>query len=57
MTKQEILKLLYDSGEWHRHKNTKLWRDAFDFYMSETMQPVSTTCGRCYDKVKKWLKQ
>ena len=57
MTKQEILKLLYDSGEWHRHKNTKLWRDAFDFYMSKTQQPVSTTCGRCYDKVKKWLKQ
>jgi hypothetical protein len=57
MDKKAILKALADCGEWHRHGNTELWRQAFDLYMSETMQAVSPNCGRCFDKVKKWLKR
>jgi hypothetical protein len=55
MTKQDIKERLQVSGHWHRPSTHPLWQTAFDLYMQETQQPVSVTCSKCFDKVKKWL--
>ena len=55
MDKQSILAELKSTGEWDRQSSTQLWGKAFKAYQDSTGEKLSTRCGSCYSKVKKWL--
>jgi hypothetical protein len=57
MTRTELRDKMLISGELERPSpHNQNWKDAFELYKKESGDyEVSTACGACYEKVKRWL--
>jgi hypothetical protein len=55
MTKSEVKAELKAKGQFDTNTRNELWTVAFKLYEQATKNKLSTSCGRCYEKVRGWL--
>lgn len=58
MNREQLKEYLHSSGEIHRQsKDSKAWQRAFELARSAGNGELDMGCGKCWDKVKEWIKR
>jgi len=56
MDKPTLLNELKTTRELHYfNSESKLWKRAFELYKAERGETLDMGCGKCFDKVKKFM--